>query len=49
MSFKKIKSLATFYMLSNKQQKAIMLFFAGKYTQVQIAKEVQVSATTLSN
>lgn len=49
MAHKKIATLTTFYSLSKKQQKAIMLLFSGKFTQAKAAKEVGVHPTTLSH
>lgn len=44
----KIKSLQNFLKLPEKQKKAVTLLFSGEMTQVKIAEEVNVSATTLS-
>lgn len=48
MKSDKVRQLATFYSLSGKQQKVIVMLFEGVMTQEQIADDVGVARTTIS-
>ena len=48
MKSDKIRQLTTFYSLTKKQQKAIMLLFSGEMNQGEVANNVGISRTTIS-